>query len=367
MKRKLFSVLTVASLVAFLACAGCGSDPAPAPGGDSGTDAGPTTDTATGSQDAGAKKDTGPAKEDPCLKCTDKQNCINEKCVDKPCKDGCKAGEICDTAADGGKGKCILPACALPDAWGPNLAKLSMLNISDADKGCDLNDDAKADNALGALKDLAGGQLVDAVKKGSIVIILEPAEYKTDGSEFGLDLLIGDLDDSNKECDVTTATCNYNVTPKNWDQTVSATTCPAVVNFPKATIKDGKLKAGGKDQVFDLKIPVTAGIEIQIKITQASVTGDVTDAKEWKTTKNGQICGVITKEDLDAAVDAIPEETLKDLGGKATVQNLLNSLLAPDIDTDGDDEADAISVALDFETIPGNVVGLSKEATPAGQ
>ena len=363
MKRKLFSVLTVAGLAAFLACVGCGSEtPATTPA----TDAGATTDTVGANQDAGTKKDAGPPKVDPCLKCTDKQNCVKEKCVDKPCKDGCKAGEICDKAADAGKGKCILPACALPTTWGPNVAKLSVLAIADSKNGCDLNDDAVPDNALGALKEMAGGQLEDAVKKGSIVILLEPTEFKTDGSEFGLDLLIGDVDEANKECKITEDNCNYTVTPKNWDQTIAATTCPAVVNFPKATIKDGKLAAGGKDQVFDLKIPVTAGIEIQIKITQASVTGVVTDDKDWKTTKQGKICGVITKDDLDSAVDAIPEETLASLGGKATVKSLIDSLLPPDIDTDGDDEADAISVALDFETIPGTVVGLTAEATPAG-
>ncbi len=368
MKNRIFTVMTVAGLAAFLALAGCGSDA----GSGSTTpavDAGPTGDTVGNQSDAKidttAKKDTAKAP-DPCEKCTDKQNCVSGKCVDKPCKDGCKAGEICDAAADGGKGKCIQPACALPTKWGPNLAKLSMMNISDADKGCDLNDDAKPDNALGALKDLAGSQLADAVKSGSIVIILEPTEYKTDGSEFGLNLLIGDAVKDVEECDVTKATCDYTVTPKNWDQTIKATTCPAVVNFPKTTIKDGKLFAGGKDQVFDLKIPVTAGIEIQIKITQAQVTGTVTDDKEWKTTKGGQVCGVITKEALEAALDAVPEETLKDIGGKAAVQNILNNLLTPDIDTDGDDEADAISVALDFETLPGNVVGLSQESTESG-
>ncbi len=363
MKRKLFAVLTVAGLSAFIALAGCGSDAGTGnstPVNDAGA-----TDTGKGDTktDTTIKKDTA-VKPDPCASC-DKatQVCKDEKCVDKPCKDGCKAGQICKAEANAGKGECIDPACALPTKWGPNLAKLSMLNISDADKGCDLNDDAKPDNALGALKDLAGSQLTEAVEKGSVVIILEPTEYKTDGTKFGLDLLIGDVDDGNKDCDVTKATCNYTVTPKNWDQTVSATTCPAVVNFPKTTIKDGKMAAGGKDQVFDLKIPVTAGIEIEIKITQAQVRGDTADDKTWMSTKNGQICGVITKEALSAALDAVPEETLKDIGGKSAVQNILNNLLTPDIDTDGDDEADAISVALDFETIPANIVGLSKEST----
>lgn len=365
MTRHLLSLLSATGLVALLVFSGCGSDSGSGNTTDTAKDAGSTAKDsgAVGGKDAGSSAKDAGAKEDPCDKCTADQNCVAGACVDKPCKDGCKAGEICDTKADGGKGKCLTPKCAMPTKWGPNTAKITKLNIAESDGGCDLNDDAVPDNALGALKDLAGSQLVDAVKKGSIVILLDAVDYKTDGNPFGLNLLIGDLDASNDKCDPTTAGCKYTVTPKNYDQTVDAAACPAVVNFPKTSIKTGKMTAGGKDQVFDLTIPVS-GLEIKIKITQAQLKGDTKADDKWTETKNGKVCGVITKENLSQALDAIPEEQLKELGGKAAVQNILDSLLTADIDTDGDDEADAISVALDFETLPGEVVGLSKEATP---
>ncbi len=33
---------------------------------------------------------------DPCAACTDKQNCVDERCVDKPCGGACAPDEICD-------------------------------------------------------------------------------------------------------------------------------------------------------------------------------------------------------------------------------------------------------------------------------
>ncbi len=41
--------------------------------------------------------------ENPCSSCTDKQECVEDKCVDKPCGGSCGDGESCDKAA----GKCV--------------------------------------------------------------------------------------------------------------------------------------------------------------------------------------------------------------------------------------------------------------------
>ena len=42
---------------------------------------------------------------------------------------------------------------------------------------------------------------------------------------------------------------------------------------------------------------------------------------------------------------------------KATVKSLVGSILKPDIDTDGDNEPDAISIALALETVAAEVTG----------
>lgn len=41
--------------------------------------------------------------EDPCAACTDKQECVEQKCVEKPCGGGCEEGLSCDKPS----GKCV--------------------------------------------------------------------------------------------------------------------------------------------------------------------------------------------------------------------------------------------------------------------
>ena len=42
---------------------------------------------------------------DPCAACTSKQECVDQKCVDKPCGGGCEEGQTCDRVAN----RCIAP------------------------------------------------------------------------------------------------------------------------------------------------------------------------------------------------------------------------------------------------------------------
>jgi len=37
---------------------------------------------------------------DPCAACTSKQDCVDQKCVDKPCGGGCEEGQTCDRTAN---------------------------------------------------------------------------------------------------------------------------------------------------------------------------------------------------------------------------------------------------------------------------
>ena len=59
----------------------------------------------------------GPAS-DPCSACSDKQNCVDGRCVDKPCGGACGADEICDSrnrcVREGGSAKRAPSAPAAP-------------------------------------------------------------------------------------------------------------------------------------------------------------------------------------------------------------------------------------------------------------
>ena len=301
-------------------------------------------------------KSTEPTK--PCDgKCTDKQDCKEGKCVDKwvPCGGPCKADEYCDEAADGGKGKCVKGACELPKQWNL-IQKVSKLQIAAAGKGCDLNGDQAIDNAGANIASLANSSIADGVKNGTMLMLLEATGIKTDGSKFSLALLAGDKVVDPK-CDVTVATCQYELDVATYDLEAKSATCPAKVVFDDAAIQGGKLKAGDGSKAIDLALPL-AGLTLNLTISKASILGDVVGVPGWTSTKNGLVCGAMTKQSLKDAVDALPPEEVAKLGGKDVVLGLLDSLLKPDIDIDGDNKPDLISLALEFETIPGEIKGV---------
>ncbi len=373
---RLFAVL---GLIATLSFAGCGSDPATTAGTastdtGSATDTGSSADTTTtdsgvGGTDAGGTDSTATADAgaDPCAACLDNQTCVDKKCVDKkvPCGGKCAAGEICDFKTD----KCVKPTCKLPDAKtfvdNTNINKIVKLTILSDKLGCDLNDDAAPDNVLGKVVGIypaANDSLTKAVVDGSLVILMAPDAWKTDKTDFTMDLLIGDVDPTTKGCDASVADkCKYTVAESSYDQFFAGSgTCPAKVTFDPTSVDGDKLKAGGNNQIFQLNLPVV-GINLELKISKAQISGTVTDAKGWVNTKSGMLCGVLGKDDLDKAIDAVPDEVLKDTGfDKATIKALIGGVMKPDIDTDADGKPDAISVALGIETLAVPVTGYSK-------
>jgi len=389
MKRYSTIALAIASACAAFALSACGSDAgsggtttptdiitgADAP---SGADAAKDTATPLDTVAADVKKpcdgackapQTCDTKTDKCVdplpcdnKCTATETCdkTTNKCV-SACTPACKPGENCTKGGDG-KFSCVAAACKYPDKWGPNLQKVSALAIADTTVGCDLNGDTKADNKLGKVVSLykdANTKLAETVKDGTIVILLDAhTGFKTDNSAFDIDLLIGKFA-KGSACDPTVATCDYTIDPISYNTSTAATGfCPALVSFEGAKDNAGKLMAGGDKQKFVLNVPVV-GMNLNLTVSKASIQGDTTDATTWKSTKNGMLCGAITKTDLDAAIDAIPADTLAQIGDAATVKSLVAGVLGkPDVDVAGTGTADAYSVALTLETIPANVTGM---------
>ena len=308
-------------------------------------------------------KDVAPPK--PCngaCKANETCDATSNKCV-SACVPACAAtGETCTPSADGKTFTCVKQTCKFPTTWGPNLQKFSKLAISDVTKGCDLDGDGKPNNVLGKVVSLykdANTQLAKTVADGTIVLILEAPGYKTDKTPFDINLLIGKFDKTaTPACDPTTATCNYTITAASYNTATAATGfCPALVTFPGAKDDAGTLSTSGKD-VFQLNVPVV-GMNLNLKITQASLQGTTADMTNWKGTTSGMVCGVISKDDLNAAIDAIPPDVLAQIGDAATVKSLVAGILKPDIALTPGGPKDALSVAIDFETIPANVTGMA--------
>ena len=346
---------------------GGGAADVPAPGPDvtaasdsaseAGDAAGPCSGCKTG-QTCVAGKCVGEAGCDG--KCADNQICNNGECIEviEPCGGPCAKGQVCDITAADGKGLCIEPTCKLPTVWAANLQKVAMMSILSSDTGCDLDDDGAPNNSLGAIAELVGKSFEDTFKGGSVIMVLEAANWKTDGSTFNINVLQGELDAVNSDCDLINSSCIYKITPTSYDlATPGSGPCKPVSVFTDATIKDGVLTAGGPKQDFQMVLGL-AGIGFKVKVTAATLSAQVSDANGWKTLTKGQLCGVVLKKDLEAAIDKVPDAELQPVGGKATVKSLLNTLVTPDIDTDGDNVNDGISAALSVSGVGAQISGL---------
>jgi hypothetical protein len=131
-------------------------------------------------------------------------------------------------------------------------------------------------------------------------------------------------------------------------------------NQPIITFRDGTISASGEllagPSLFSVAIPVTDGITLDLKISGATIKGQVSGSGASMTIKNGHLGGVIDAKTADTIrgleveqIGLMPENSLLD----ATFANLLGPLLAlpkasasitkkytgcrtPDIDVDGD-------------------------------
>lgn len=256
-----------------------------------------------------------------------------------PCNGICKNGDKCDPTNH----KCYVP-CKLTNSWALDVQKITKLSIAPANQGCDLNDDGKPDNAIG--KALASFKQFDeafskGIADGSWVWLLEAAApgYASDGSQFHINLFSGVADPKIPFCDYASQTgnCGYLVDAADYDGNSSADPCPAMQVTKNAMINAGELNAFLP--VFHLQLPKGFSDGSKILINQAKLSGTVQDAVTWKSTSAGRICGYVLVADLQSAAQP------------SLVKCDIISANSPD------GLPDACSIALDFETAPGQITG----------
>ncbi len=72
-----------------------------------------------------------------------------------PCAVPCQGDEVCFTGLTK-HGECVVPTCAVPGPGGLAVFALDQVVIAPTEQGCDLNEDAKPDNAMGVLSGFLG-------------------------------------------------------------------------------------------------------------------------------------------------------------------------------------------------------------------
>ena len=203
----------------------------------------------------------------------------------------------------------------------------------------------------------ADAEIANAILEGSIILLVDFEEPAYDGSEFTMNMYIGEVVDL--ECDFQATKCAYYVKPEALDPI----SCEPVIAFKNTTVTEGKLVAGGPENIFKVTIPVSEDLILDVTANMAQVRADVmNEGADDMTLDAGLIGGAVRKDKLMEAVDLIPEDSELPVS-KDMIKNLLDMFIEPDVDTDDDGVMDGASIGVKFTTIGGSIEGLEPEGT----
>jgi len=306
------------------------------------------------------------------MDCNDNNICTDELCHesygclyifnDGQCDDGasCTSDDVCSF------GKCIgdevwnsCPACDL--TFSDQVAKIVKLRVGDGGypgEALNIDNDLKTcspdgacelglDNSLTLAGDFIDETIEDNLKstETELVFLAEMVDPFGEG-EFALNIYYGGLSFEDQECDYMSQFCTYQIS------SLSLTPlCDPQVAFDNVTMEDGVLKGGGSGYIFPFKATFSNGESTETVLYAAKVEAQVILNEEGNIeTLKGVFGGAITKENLIALIEAIPEEYMP-VDPELVVAMV--EAIPQDIDLNGDGLKDASSIALVFETIPG--------------
>ena len=195
------------------------------------------------------------------------------------------------------------------------------------------------DNKFALVDILVNSELPKAFESGTIHIIMEFQDWSADGSPFVLAMHNGRLEPPESTCDFTQPGCEFIVAIDSFDAQ-----CNPSILLSNATINGTQLTAGGSGHQIVLEMPLIGDTVVTLTIQMARLEGTVTIDGSSITAFSGILAGAFSKDELFAAVNLIPEEKLP--MPKQQIYSLMNLLLVPDIDVDGDGTNESISLGM---------------------
>ena len=290
----------------------------------------------------------------PCAPCPQGQWCDwgLAKCVDKvavarvpcSCSPACSGAQICDQAMQ--PPKCTTPMCGLPSQFAPAVQRWTSLQVAKKSVGCDLDDDGKVNNAWGPVlttwlgKANAAVELVPA--HGQRVMLLESSWPAADPKTNSLRLL--------RARPLVGSTCALNPPQPNCAFTVDAAAyqlgpagigCPAVSEWPQCALTADKWTCLSASATVTIEIAVAGQpcgyLQVLVRHAQLRATGAAGQG-----ITQGLLCGVVRAEDF--SFDA---------------QALLGGTITPDMDVNGDGTKESASIALVWQSVAAQIVGMT--------
>ncbi len=207
------------------------------------------------------------------------------------------------------------------------------------------------DNAFSKLEFMFNPEMLKAVTDGSLSMLLEFENLRTDGTPFTMNLFWG-LRIDPVTCDPATSGCNYGVY-----QGSLKNGCEPVDIFANAVISGTKLTAGGAEYTMPIRM-VFGDNRVPVDLHRAKIKASVSIQAGKVTGGAGALGGAIVMDELVAAIQSIPEAGFPPPYVKSLVLAYVTNptLLKPDIDLDGDGTDESVSVGLPFSLVTGNLI-----------
>lgn len=316
--------------------------------------------------------------------CDDDNACTDDSCNgtvgcvfkinSKPCADGhaCTIKDSCNGGTCVGQKTNTCPICNKIFEAG-NGGQLNSVLLGTSGKtghGINVDGDLKTcapagschkgiDNSLGAISFGVNKPLANAMKAGTMRFLVDMAGYKGEGKPFSLRIYYGNLTPGSASCDWAKQPCSWLVTQQSMGPK-----CEPLASFDNAVVSNGKLTAGGPDEIFALEANLSGDVKPTFYIKGATIHADVeiVDSpgvgKPKLQSLTGIIGGAMTETAVMTVFNALPEANFKPLT-KESALKLVKQLLVLDIDVDGDGVKDAASLGLQIKGIGAHLLGMS--------
>ncbi|MFT5430851.1 MAG: hypothetical protein ACI9OJ_001529 [Myxococcota bacterium] len=295
--------------------------------------------------------------------CTDGVGCGSTLLNSGDCDDGlaCSTGDSCLVGVCEGD----TSGCVCIPTFSDVASKIVTLALGSGGvpgQGVDVDGDAETcspasdcsdgiNNSLGVIGSLVNDSITGAVESGSLQLVLEHRDFKSDGTTYNVSLYQVDLAATTPGCVDADAICDYVVS-----SLYDPSNCTPFVVLP-TTITGTKLVGGGKGTTVPFEIPFSETATLQLTLYDVQLLADVTVVDGKIATLNGVLGGAVLKSDLIAAIGQLPADALP-LPPEQIVP-LLDTLVKSDIDVDGDGTLEAASIGITLQAAPANLTGLA--------
>ncbi|HIN84997.1 MAG TPA: hypothetical protein EYN06_00850 [Myxococcales bacterium] len=286
--------------------------------------------------------------------CDDKNECTDDSCFpdsgckhspvanDTPCDDGDDA--TLEDTCNSGKCQGLADDCSSQITPSDPTLKITNLSVSSTEK-MDIDGNGSMENTISLVAPFLGTALSDPITSGQLKYLAHPDGFGST-APFPVHFFSSVVAPSNAACDYQKNYCDYELESNGFDES-----CVPVATLPSNIYQGTTLKTTEPGLVIIPMVFEATTVELTIYMAQLDVNLTLNNGVCDSFT--GLLGGAVKIDELVAIMNQVP--SLKPLAG------LVEILLTPDIDTDDDGTADAVSIVLSAVGIGGKIVGVVEQ------